>query len=118
MLERRDAVRLPLKAKLKAQLVGQPGASEGVGTVYRGWSQDVSFGGLRLTMRKVPPLNAMVDLDIACTRPIESYRLRGQVGWHCREGAQTYVVGIFVREPSKERLVAWRRMLERRGLKD
>lgn len=118
MLERREAARLAMKAKVRAHLIGQPGASEGVGAVYSGWTQDVSFGGLRLIMRKVPPLNAMIDMDIACTRPIEGHKLRGQVGWHCREGAQTYVVGVFVREPLKERLVTWRRMLERRGLKD
>lgn len=115
--DRREAIRIPLKAKICAHFVAASESPNGKAEAFRGWTQDVSFGGLRVILRKPPPLNAIVDIELACTRPIETFRLRGQIGWHCRESARSYMVGIFVREPSKERLVGWRRMLERRGLR-
>lgn len=112
MPERRGAQRLPLKAKIRTYLVQGTALTEHCS----GWTQDVSIGGLRFLARKPVPMNATVEMEIACTRPVESCRLRGQVGWLGRENEKQYVVGVFVREPSAERLVAWRRILTRRGL--
>jgi len=115
MPDRRATLRLPVKAKVHAKLVGGP-PSKGISCA--GWLQDVSLGGLRFIGRKALPLNAFVTLDVDFAHPAESCSLRGQVGWLCQEREQRYVIGIFVREESKERLLAWRHILERRSLHD
>lgn len=116
MLDRRESSRLAMKAKVRATVVPEVGkAPAATPGSFRGWTQDVSFGGLRMTSRKPPPLNSMIDMELECTRPIEQCALRGQVGWLCRSGS-AYLIGIFIREPEKERLVTWRRILTRRGL--
>lgn len=118
MLDRRESSRLAMKAKVRATVVPETGGSPAAASeVFRGWTQDVSFGGLRMTSRKPPPLNSTIEMELECTRPIEQCALRGQVGWLCRSGS-TYLIGIFIREPIKERLVTWRRILTRRGLRE
>jgi len=113
MPERRASLRLPVKAKVHARLVGEIG---GKGLSCAGWLQDVSLGGLRFIGRKALPLNAFVAMDIDFSHPAESCSLQGQVGWLCREREQRYVIGIFIREEAKERLLTWRRIPERRRL--
>lgn len=115
MPDRRATLRLPVKAKVHAKLVDDP---QGKKASCVGWLQDVSLGGLRFIGRKALPLNAFVALDVDFANPVESCSLRGQVGWLCQEREQRYVIGIFIREEAKERLLAWRHILERRSLHD
>jgi len=116
MQERRVAARLPLKAKFTAVCVGGGTSSNGSGTGCSGWTSDVSFGGIQLRSRKTLPLHADVDIDVHCKHPIEEFTLHGQVGWVRKEGATMNEIGVFLRGTAKDDLVAWQRMLVRRGL--
>lgn len=118
MQERRTAHRMPLKAKVRARLVDENGGVQAA-TACSGWTQDVSLGGVRFGARKPLPINSIVELDIDCKHPAEVFQLRGQVGWLCNEGDRGgFSVGVFIHEAARERVAAWRRMLERRGLAD
>ncbi|MDA0577244.1 MAG: PilZ domain-containing protein [Verrucomicrobia bacterium] len=114
--DRRAKTRLSLKARVRARKVDPESGLALDPPVCAGWTLDVSVGGVRFGSRKVLPLNSFVELDIDCTRPMESFKLRGQVGWLSREGDGGQSIGLFISETSRERLTAWRRMLERRGL--
>ncbi|MCE9615428.1 MAG: PilZ domain-containing protein [Lentisphaerae bacterium] len=116
MPERRTAERVELKAKVRTFLVNPEGGVVSAKPECVGWTQDVSLGGIRVVARKPLPVHATVELEIDCKHPVESCQLRGQVGWLAQEGKHGYLIGIFIRESSKDRLVTWRRILSRRGL--
>lgn len=116
MRERREAPRLSLRARFKAHVVSDDPEKKKNGDHCAGWTQDVSFGGLHLSSRKSLPLHSMVDLEISCTHPVESVTLRGRVGWVREEGDKMHSIGVFLDGADKSDLVAWRRMLDRRGI--
>ena len=114
--DRRAGQRLELRARVRAHFVDATTDLALPALACAGWTQDVSVGGIRFSSRKPLALNAIVELDLACTHPVESVRLRGQVGWLCQEKDHGYSIGVFIRESAKDRLVNWRRLLARRGL--
>ncbi|MDA0991471.1 MAG: PilZ domain-containing protein [Verrucomicrobia bacterium] len=116
MRERRGAARIDLTAKVTATVLEPEVANGSKKNSCTGWTQDVSLGGLNLRTRKSLPLHARLDLDVHCEHPIETVHLRGRVGWVRQESGVRHTVGVFLDETSKDDLVAWRRMLERRGL--
>lgn len=116
MKDRRITARVPLKAKCHAVCVSADTSSNGNGTKCSGWTSDASLGGIQLRSRKALPLHADIEVEVHCTHPIEEFTLRGQVGWVRREGATMNEIGVFLHGTDRNDLVAWRRMLVRRGL--
>jgi len=114
MRERRSAPRIPLRAKFEATILED---SPSKNDTCAGWTKDASVGGLNIQARRELPLHCRVELDLHCTHPIEDIRVYGFVSWVRKESVQTYMIGVFLDPKHKDDLVAWRRMLLRRGLK-
>ena len=117
MRERRSGSRQAFKAKvtitvIPAESVDAPSRP----MVCKGWTQDVSLGGLHLRTRKALPVHAKADMDVHCERPAENMKLRGRVEWVRRESDTACDVGIFIEDTPRDDLIAWHRMLVRRGL--
>jgi hypothetical protein len=116
MRERREAPRLTLRARFRADVVSDEPEKASNGDHCAGWTSDVSFGGLHLSSRRSLPLHSMIDLEVSCTHPAESLTIRGRVGWVREEADKMHAIGVFLDAAEKSDLVAWRRMLDRRGI--
>lgn len=76
------------------------------------WTNDVSYGGLQFTSRRVFPVGTVIKLDVECTRPHETFRHVGQVVWVRGEKDGTHhTLGVYFTETPIRVLNAWSRHL-------
>ena len=116
MHERRSTARRQLKAKVVALADDATDVATPPKPRAAGWLLDASPGGMRVSMRKSLTIQDVADFRVECSTPWEVLPIRGRVGWVQRASEKTFTCGIFICDTSKERLLHWRRMLERRGL--
>ncbi|MFH0879219.1 MAG: PilZ domain-containing protein, partial [Lentisphaerota bacterium] len=78
-------------------------------------TDDLSVGGLRFCVHTHVPVGAKLELNVALTNPVASFKHVGRVVW-VREVQQEnpFAVGVQFTESAPEVLLKWKGLMERK----
>ena len=113
--ERRAHPRLAEKHKVTATVASCPEETAIEGRQFTGQTRNLSTGGFQFVARRSFPVGTIMDIRLECSRPYEVVQRQARVVW-CQETASANrpLVGVYFSDKSKEKAIAWRRMLNRR----
>jgi hypothetical protein len=108
MSERRGEVRLGSADSVAVTVISAPGAERLNGRTFFCVASDVSEGGIRLKMDTRVPGSTLMDIRVAFSDPLQSFKHRGRVAW-ISEMAETaqFAVGIELLDRNSPAMRHW-----------
>jgi len=112
MSERRVDVRVDRTDSVAVTVVSAPGAEQLNGRTFFCLTADVSEGGIRLNMDTRVPGSTLMDIRVAFSDPLQSFKHRGRVVW-VSEMAEVvrYAVGIELLDRNSPEMQHWVRVI-------
>jgi len=113
MSERRGETRLDSTDSVAVTVISAPGAEHLDGRTFFCVAADVSEGGIRLKMDTRVPGSTLMDIRVAFSDPLQSFKHRGRVVWvsEIAEGTR-YAVGIELMDRSSPAMNHWVRVIK------
>lgn len=116
MRERRSSKRVFEDAQVAVTVLAAEDAPQLVNKTFFCPTENLSITGLRLSVQVPVPVGSLLELRIAFSGPLRSFRHTGRVVWIRKDddGRLTHALGIEFTHVASELEDAWRDMISRK----
>jgi hypothetical protein len=110
--ERRNHQRLQEQNSVAIRVLSSPDTPAMEGRTYFCTTGDLSAGGLRFNVQQSVPVGTMLELRVAFSQPISTYRHIGKVVWVKEtEAAPPFAVGVEFTDTAPKEMAAWQKIV-------